>query len=136
MTRWASLPALAGFAVVLVACGPGTTTFSAPPSPSESITITLDIADAGRAVRVRPGDEVVPRLPLPPAAETGWEVTRAPDPRVLGGGEPVLVSPSDDSPVPIAYDEFDFVAVGPGRTTVTLKHGAQEFTFRVEVEAG
>jgi hypothetical protein len=122
-------------AAVLAACGaaPGS-----PPAATASptpITFGLSVDDTGNVLRVRPGDEVVPRLPLTGIEDDGWVMTVSPNPAVLGGGDDLLFFPSEAGQGGVAYHEFSFIAVGPGRTTVTLTHGFQQFTFTVQVAA-
>lgn len=117
-----------------------TSTTAAPPSTTTTtlgrlvpITFTLGINDDGLRLRLRPGDEVVPRLPVAASAETGWALLVAPDPRVLGGGDDLLWRPSETSQGRLAFHEFYFIATGPGQTTVILNRGWQDFSFTVVV---
>jgi len=133
MTRWTSLVVIAACSLALVACGddagaPATTT-----DPLSPITYTLTISDGGNLLRLRPGDEVVPRLPLTGSGDAGWVLTGAPNPAVLGGGDDLRFFPSEVDEGGVAYHEFSFIAVGPGSTSVTLSHGLQQFTFTVQV---
>jgi hypothetical protein len=133
MRQWTGLLVPAALAAVLAACGAdaGTApTTTAPPTP---ITFTLSVNDSGGVLQVRPGDEVVPRLPLTGIEDQGWMMTMSPNPAVLGGGDDLLFFPSETGQGGVAYHEFTFIAVGPGRTTVTLTHGFQQFTFTVQV---
>jgi len=99
------------------------------------ITFTLGINDDGLRLRLRPGDEVIPRLPVAAVADTGWTVLIPPDPAVLAGGDDLLWRPSETNQGRLAFHEFYFVAYGPGQTTVTLARGWQEFTFTVVVSS-
>jgi len=110
-----------------------TTTTTTQPDGAASITFTLGIDDDGARLRIRPGDEVVLRLPLAGLADPGWVLLVPPNPSVLGGGDDLLWRPSEIDRGGVAFHEFDFIATGPGETTVTLIHGWQEFTFTVLV---
>lgn len=135
MRRWRGLLVPAAVAAVLAACGtdagPAPTTLA----PLTPITFTLSVSDSGGVLQVRPGDEVVPRLPLTGIEDDGWLMTVSPNPAVLDGGDDLLFFPSEAGQGGVAYHEFSFIAVGPGRTTVTLTHGFQQFTFTVQVAA-
>lgn len=159
MARCRLLAAVAICAALLAACGEGatavvaassTTTFADDPTTTTSlappptttttrpdrpapITFTLGINDDGLRLRLRPGDEVVPRLPVLPAAQTGWSVLVPPNPAVLAGGADLLWRPSETNRGRLAFHEFYFIATGPGQTSVTLTRGWQEFTFTVVV---
>lgn len=157
MDRWTILAAVAIGAALLAGCGDGTvvattgstsTLAGADPATtttttittttlgdSAPITFTLGIDDDGVRLRIRPGDEVVPRLPLAGLEDPGWIVLIAPNPAVLTGGDDLLWHPSEIDQGGVAFHEFDFIAAGPGETTVTLTHGWQEFTFTVVVSA-
>jgi hypothetical protein len=113
--------------------GPGRITTTTLPDQSRSITFTLGINDDGARLRIRPGDEVVPRLPLAGLEDPGWILVVAPNPAVLAGGDDLLWRPSEIEHGGVAFHEFNFIAAGPGETTVTLIHGWQEFTFTVLV---
>ena len=133
MNRRRGLVAFVACGFALASCGNGAgpvTTTAGAPTP---ITFTLTIADSGNVLRVRPGDEVVPRLPLTGYQDDGWVVTVSPNPSVLGGGDDLRFFPSEVDQGGVAYHEFSYIAVGPGRTTVTLNHGFQQFTFTVQV---
>ena len=135
MARWRGLWVPAACALALAACGGGaapsaTTTDGRATAP---ITFTLTVNDTGNLLRLRPGDEVIPRLPLTGYNDDGWVLTGAPNPAVLGGGDDMLFFPSEPDQGGVAYHEFSFIAVGPGRTSVTLAHGLQQFTFTVQV---
>jgi hypothetical protein len=156
MAPWRILAAAAFGAVLLAACGAETmvaadsttstlagadqTTTTAAAAASITtvsgwapITFTLGIDDDGARLRIRPGDEVVLRLPLAGLADPGWILAVPPNPAVLGGGDDLLWRPSEIDRGGVAFHEFDFIATGPGETTVTLIHGWQEFTFTVLV---
>ncbi len=134
MPRWMTLPVLAGWIALLAACSAGARV-ETPTTGAEPITFRLHIEDSGNALRIRPGDEVTPRLPLSGPDDPGWVLVLAPDPRVLGGGDDLRAFPSDSAAEATAYHEFRFVAVGPGEAIVVLTHGYQQFTFRVKVSA-
>jgi len=108
-----------------------TTTLAEPPP----ITFTLNINDDGLRLRLRPGDEVVPRLPVAGVTGAGWVVLIAPNPAVLAGGDDLLWQPSETDQGRLGFHEFYFIAAGPGQTSVTLTRGWQEFTFTVVVSA-
>ena len=119
-----------------------TTTVAAPSTTTTTmlirlppITFTLGINDDGLRLRLRPGDEVVPRLPVAAVADTGWTVLIPPNPAVLAGGDDLLWRPSETNQGRLAFHEFYFVAYGPGQTSVTLARGWQSFTFTVVVSA-
>jgi hypothetical protein len=151
MARWRIVAALATGAALLTGCGEpaviaatGSTSTVAGPdqaTPATSttiggaapITFALGIDDDGARLRVRPGDEVVPRLPLSGLDDPGWILAVPPDPAVLAGGDDLLWHPSEIDQGGVAFHEFSFIAAGPGQTTVTLTHGWQEFTFTVLV---
>lgn len=156
MAPWRILAAAACGAVLLAACGeevvvaadtttstlprPGRTTVTSPAVTSTIpewalITFTLGIDDDGARLRIRPGDEVVPRLPLTGLSDPGWILVIPPNPAVLDGGDDLLWRPSEIDQGGVAFHEFGFIATGPGETTVTLIHGWQEFTFTVLVAA-
>lgn len=99
------------------------------------ITFRLGMNDDRTRLRLRPGDEVVPRLPLAGLDDPGWVITLAPDPSVLAGGDDLLWHPSEIDQGGVAFHEFDFIAAGPGETTVVLTHGYQQFTFTVVVSS-
>lgn len=133
MPRWKALLVPAALAAVLAACGADAGTPPTTAAPLTPITFTLSVNDSGGVLQVRPGDEVVPRLPLTGIDDDGWVMTVSPNPAVLGGGDDLLFFPSETGQGGVAYHEFTFIAVGPGRTTVTLTHGFQQFTFTVQV---
>jgi len=153
MGRWKVMAALATGAALLAGCGEATvvasistttavggvgpmtttTTTTAAPDVAPSITFALGINDDGARLRVRPGDEVVLRLPLSGLDDPGWILVIPPDPEVLAGGDDLLWHPSEIDQGGVAFHEFNFIAAGPGETTVTLTHGWQEFTFTVLV---
>ncbi|MFH1330246.1 MAG: hypothetical protein ABIJ48_06325 [Actinomycetota bacterium] len=133
MARWIGFAALAACGFALASCGDGAGTVTTTVGDPTPITFNLTIADSGNVLRVRPGDEVVARLPLTGHQDVGWVVTVSPNPLVLGGGDDLRFFPSETDQGGVAYHEFSFVAVGPGRTTVTLTHGFQQFTFTVQV---
>jgi hypothetical protein len=122
-------------AAVLTACGGDAGIAPIATSSPTPITFSLSVNDSGNVLRVRPGDEVVPRLPLTGIEDDGWVMTVSPNPAVLGGGDDLLFFPSEAGQGGVAYHEFSFIAVGPGRTTVALSHGFQQFTFTVQVAA-
>ena len=101
--------------------------------PLTPITFVLTVDDTGNLLQLRLGDEVVPRLPLTGYDDDGWVMTVSPNPAVLGGGDDMRFFPSEVDQGGVAYHEFSFIAVGPGRTSVTLTHGFQQFTFTVQV---
>ena len=153
MGRWKVMAALATGAALLAGCGEATmvasistttavaaagfatttTTTTTAPDGAASITFALGINDDGARLRVRPGDEVMPRLPLSGLDDPGWILVIPPDPKVLGGGDDLLWHPSEIDQGGVAFHEFNFIATGPGETTVALTHGWQEFTFTVLV---
>jgi hypothetical protein len=155
MGSWRIVTAAALGAVLLTACGEEAvvaadsttstlagadqTTVPAPDLTTVAewapITFTLGIADDGARLRLRPGDEVVPRLPLTGLSDLGWILFIPPNPAVLGGGDDLLWRPSEIDQGGVAFHEFNFIATGPGETTVTFIHGWQEFTFTVLVAA-
>jgi hypothetical protein len=110
-----------------------TTTTTTQPEGAAPITFALGIDDDGARLRIRPGDEVVPRLPLSGLDDPGWVLAIPPNPAVLAGGDDLLWHPSEIDQGGVAFHEFAFIAAGPGETTVTLIHGWQEFTFTVLV---
>lgn len=133
MNRWRWFVASAACGFALASCGDGAAPVTTTPDNSTPITFTLTIADSGNVLQVRPGDEVMPRLPLTGYQDNGWVMTVSPNPLVLGGGDDLRFFPSEVDQGGVAYHEFSFIAVGPGRTTVTLTHGFQQFTFTVQV---
>jgi hypothetical protein len=135
LARWKTLTVTALLAAVLGACGDGEAGAPSITIPGDSITFNLGIDDSGKVLRLRSGDEVAPRLPLSGHDDPGWVLTVAPNPAVLGGGDDMMFFPSEVDEGGVAYHEFDFIAVGPGQTTVTLTHGFQQFTFTVQVAA-
>lgn len=135
MARWTAIVVMTACGAALAACGSGAGTVIAGADDRIPITFTLSIGDSGNALRVRPGDEVVARLPLTGYDDPGWVLTVAPNPVVLAGGADQRFFPSEIGQGGVAFHEFSFVAVGPGRTTVTLRHGFQRFTFTVQVAA-
>lgn len=153
MSPWRMLAAVAGSAVLLAACGEEvvvaadsttttvaaagqvttTITTTAPGVAWLPITFTLGIDDDGARLRIRPGDEVVPRLPLTGLTDPGWVLLIPPNPAVLAGGDDLLWRPSEIDHGGVAFHEFGFIAIGPGETTVTFVHGWQDFSFTVLV---
>jgi len=152
MTGWKVTTAAAVGAVLLAGCGgelvivastttlagadqttTTITTTTTSPDVAAPITFALGIDDDGARLRVRPGDEVVPRLPLSGLDDPGWALVISPDPAVLAGGDDLVWHPSEIGQGGVAFHEFAFIAAGPGETTVTLTHGWQEFTFTVLV---
>ncbi|MBP1631876.1 MAG: hypothetical protein H6Q11_164 [Acidobacteria bacterium] len=154
MTLWKVMAAAAAVGAALLAgCGGGelvvaastttpagadqtTTTIATTttsPEAAAPITFALGIDDDGARLRVRSGDEVVPRLPLYGLDDPGWALMVPPDPAVLAGGDDLLWHPSEIDQGGVAFHEFAFIAAGPGETTVILTHGWQEFTFTVLV---
>jgi hypothetical protein len=151
MARWRIVAAMATGAALLTGCGEGamvaaatstitvagadqmTTTTTAAAAGVAPITFALSMDDDGARLRVRPGDEVVPRLPLSGLDDPGWVLAVPPDPAVLAGGDDLLWHPSEIDQGGVAFHEFAFIAAGPGQTTVTLTHEWQEFTFTVLV---
>jgi len=133
MTRVKGLVAAAACAVSLIACGEPAVTPSAATDGMQSLTFRLSIADDNRVLRVRIGDEVVPRLPLAGHGDPGWVVRVPPNPAVLAGGDDLRFFPSEPDRGRAPYQEFSFIAVGEGRTTFTLTHGYQEFRLTVQV---
>ena len=133
MARWKLTTALALAAALLAACGgeaaPAATTTGASP-----LTYYLTIDDSGDGVlRVAPGEEIVPRLPLSGPNDPGWQLVVFPNPSVLGGGDDLRFIPSEAGQGGVAYQEFSFTAVGPGRTSFILTRGVQRFVCNVEV---
>ena len=102
-----------------------TTTVAAVTSPSSTsstttalrwslpITFTLGIDDDGLRLRLRPGDEVVPRLPVAAVADAGWNLLVAPDPAVLRGGDDLLWRPSETDD-----GRLEITSRGSGQLTV------------------
>jgi len=139
MRRWRALAVPAALAALLAAalaaCSSDAGTAPIATASPTPITFNLSVNDSGNVLRVRPGDEVVPRLPLTGVEDEGWVMTVSPNPAVLGGGDDMLFFPSEAGPGRVAYHEVSFIAVGPGRTTVALTHGFQQFTFTVQVAA-
>jgi hypothetical protein len=133
MARWRGFVALAACALVLAACGDDTGATSTTTTAAVGITYTLGVGDTGHVLQLHPGDEVIPRLPLTGPSDEGWVMTVSPNPAVLGGGDDMRFFPSEVDQGGVAYHEFSFIAVGEGRTTVTLTHGLQQFTFTVQV---
>jgi len=152
MTGWKVTTAAAVGAVLLAGCGgelvivastttlagadqttTTITTTTTSPDVAAPITFALGIDDDGARLRLRPGDEVVLRLPLSGLDDPGWALVISPDPAVLAGGDDLLWHPSEIDQGGVAFHEFAFIAAGPGETTVTLTHGWQEFTFTVLV---
>jgi hypothetical protein len=104
---------------------------------SGSTTFAIYIHDTGKRLLVRPGDEVLVRLPLAGLDDADWLLVTPPDPSVLGGGDNLRFYPSEPDQGE-AYHEFTFVAVGPGEATVSLRQGsasseAPTLSFTVEV---
>ncbi len=102
-----------------------------------STTFALGIADTGRRLLVRPGDEVIVRLPIAGLDDADWLLVAPPDPSVLGGGDNLRFYPSTPEQGE-AFHEFTFIAVGPGEATVSLRQGsdsteAPSLSFTVEV---
>jgi hypothetical protein len=135
LAGWRTLAAAVACGAAVAACGSGASGGTTAASILQPITFTLSVADSGNVLRLRPGDEVLPRLPLTGPRDEGWIMTVSPNPTVLAGGEGSLFFPSEPGQGGVAYHEFSFVAVAPGRTTVTLVHGFQQFTFTVQVDA-
>ena len=133
MAGWRGLTALAACALALGACGGGGGATTTTGAATTAITYTLTVDDTGNLLRLRPGDEVIPRLPLTSTDDAGWVLTESPNQAVLAGGDDLRFFPSEIGQGGAAYHEFSFIAVGPGRTTVTLTHGFQKFTFTVQV---
>jgi hypothetical protein len=133
MARWRGFVALAACGLALAACGDDAGSSSTTTAATAPITYTLGVADTGHVLQLRPGDEVVPRLPLTGPNDDGWVMTVSPNPAVLGGGDDMRFFPSEVDQGGVAYHEFSFIAVGEGRTSVTLAHGFQQFTFTVQV---
>jgi hypothetical protein len=128
------LPALMALGLGLGACAePGVTVSTGPVAASSSLTFNLTIDDSGHVLRVRQGDEVVPRLPLAGYQDPGWVMSVPPNPAVLGGGDDLRFFPSEADEGGVPYHEFSFIAAGPGRTSFTLAHGLQEFHLTVQV---
>jgi hypothetical protein len=133
MAHWRCLVALAACGLALAACGGDAGTPTTTTSALTPITFNLTVNDSGNELRLRLGDEVIPRLPLTGYDDEGWVMTVSPNPAVLGGGDDMRFFPSGEDQGGVAYHEFSFIAVGPGRTGVTLTHGFQQFTFTVQV---
>jgi hypothetical protein len=133
MAHWRRLVALAACGLALAACGGDAGTPTTTTAVLTPITFNLTVNDSGNELRLRLGDEVVPRLPLTGYDDEGWVMTVSPNPAVLGGGDDMRFFPSEEDQGGVAYHEFSFIAVGPGRTSVTLTHGFQQFTFTVQV---
>jgi len=133
MARWRIPVMLAVCGLAVAACGSDGETAPTTADRPEPITFELTVEDSGNALRVRPGDEVVPRLPLTGLEDDGWLMTVSPNPAVLAEGDDLLFFPSEIGQGRVAYQEFSFIAVGPGETRVTLTHGVQHFTFTVRV---
>ncbi len=133
MAYWRGFVVLAAGGLALAACGGGTATPTTTAAAPTAITYDLTVDDTGHVLQLRPGDEVVPRLPLTGYDDEGWVMTLSPNPAVLGGGSNMRFFPSEVNQGGVAYHEFTFIAVGQGRTSVTLTHGFQHFTFTVQV---
>jgi hypothetical protein len=133
MTHWRGLVALAACTLALAACGGGEGTPTTTTAALTPITFILHVDDSGNLLQLRLGDEVIPQLPLTGYDDEGWVTTVSPNPAVLGGGANQRFFPSEVDQGGVAYHEFSFIAVGPGRTSVTLTHGFQQFTFTVQV---
>jgi len=133
MARWRIPVMLAVCGLAVAACGSDGETAPTTADRPEPITFELTVEDSGNVLRVRPGDEVVPRLPLTGLEDQGWLMTRPPNPSVLAEGDDLLFFPSEMGQGRVAYQEFSFTAVGPGETQVTLTHGVSHFTFIVQV---
>lgn len=135
MPRWRTLLVPAVLAAVLTACGGDAETTPTTPVQMTPITFTLSVSDSDKVLQIRPGDEVVARLPLTGIEDDGWVMTASPNAAVLGGGDDMRFFPSEAGQGGVAYHEFSFIALGPGRTSVTLTHGFQQFNFTVDVAA-
>ncbi|MGE3962265.1 MAG: protease inhibitor I42 family protein [Dehalococcoidia bacterium] len=85
--------------------------------------LRLTEADAGGTVTVEAGDRI--RVVLESNASTGytWTVTDAPNAAVLVPlGQPYYVAPVTDLVGAPGYQVFDFLAVAPGTTSVSLSY--------------
>jgi len=136
-------PCLMLMAIVLAmaACADGAvdTTTTMMPANAGSITFALGIDDSGKRLLVRPGDQVIVRLPITGTNEPDWQVVTPPDPSVLGGGDNLRFYPSEPEQGR-PFHEFTFVAVGPGEATIALFQSpiteeAPPLTFTIEVVA-
>ena len=85
--------------------------------------VRLDETDSGGTVTLAAGDRV--RVVLESNASTGytWTVTDSPNTAILVPlGEPFHVAPTTDVVGAPGYQVFDFLAVSPGTTSVTLSY--------------
>ena len=132
------LISLLALALAAAACGGGgseeTTTTVIAGGP-ESIPFVLTVDDDEKTLSVLVGDEIVPRLTLDGVADPGWEIVQFPDPAVVRGGDDLQFFPSEEERNRDAYHEFNFLASGPGITTIVLRRidGTLQVTFTVEV---
>ena len=133
MPRWRTSLVPAVLAVVLAACGGDAGTTPTTIDQMLPIVFRLSVNDSDKVLQIRPGDEVVARLPLTGIEDDGWVMTASPNPAILAGGDDMLFFPSETDEGGVAYHEFSFIAAGPGRTSVTLTHGFQRFSFTVQV---
>ena len=134
------IPALlAVLALATAACGGGgsgeTTTTTTPEGDPESIPFVLTVDDDGKTLSVLVGDEIVPRLTLDGTGDPGWEIIQAPDPAVVAGGDDLMFFPSEEERDRDAYHEFNFIASGPGLTSIVLRRvdGTDQVSFTLEV---
>lgn len=141
---------IAACAVLLAACSGGsgeTTTTTVTTLPSEvdtttttevgPVTFTLTEADDGVNLVLRPGDEVVVRLRAGVDPSDQWSIISAPNSNILGGGDSMVFEPSEPGGR-VTRQEFTFIALKPGATSVTLGRGvtaSPTFTMQVAVRS-
>jgi hypothetical protein len=126
-------------ALVISACGGdggGESTTTLPGDPTfDGVTFSISEADNGKRLRIRIGDEVVARLAIANRGAPAWEISKAPEPRVLTVGDRLRFIPSEfEDAAP--YDEITFRAVGEGNETIVITQSgtSASVTFTVIVE--
>jgi hypothetical protein len=126
-------------AFVVSACGGddgGGITTTLPGDPTfDGVTFAVSEADNGKRLRIRIGDEVVAQLAIAGRSAPAWEVTKAPEPRVLTVGDRLRFIPSEVEDAE-PYDEFTFRAIGEGNETIVITQSgtSASVTFTVIVE--
>jgi hypothetical protein len=126
-------------ALAISACGGdggGETTPTLPGDPTfDGVTFSISEADNGKRLRIRIGDEVVARLAIDNRSAPAWEISQAPEPRVLTVGDRLRFIPSEFEDAE-PYDEFTFRAVGEGNETIVIIQSgtSASLTFTVIVE--
>lgn len=126
-------------ALAISACGSddgGATTTTLPGDPTfDGVTFSISEADNGKRLRIRIGDEVVARLAIANRDAPEWEVSKAPEPRVLTVGDRLRFIPSEFEDAD-PYDEITFRAIGEGNETIVITQNgtSASVTFTVIVE--